>query len=525
MAPSEKMGVPEEEPLKVKEKPKKKTFKEKIAVIKENITVEPLLICHVIPGVLSRLATQNLNLDKACRVNMQFGDHICDALIAKEETKYLKQELAVQELISGMEMWKHVLLTALPTFLIIFVGAWSDKTGKRKICILLPILGDLLMCISNILSVYFFYEVPVEVTMFFEGFFPAITGSWVTMYMGVFAYISDISSTESRTFRVGLTNLCLTTGGPIGSVLSGILLKMTGYYGVFSISALLNLFSIVYGLVYIKDPERPIAEKLEKNESSDVRGFLKSFFDIKHVKDTCTVAFKKGPNNRRTKSILVLASIAFIYGPSHGEYTVRYLYTRYRFNWDALMYSFYGTFFICAHSLGALISISLFSHRLKWDDSMLGLLSNGSKIVGALYTGLARNTMDMYIAVAVEMFNATSFTALRSISSKLVTSDELGKMTSFFNLMEVVTSMIFGPMYSWIYMTTLEIDAGIVYYVSTVLTIPPLLIFAWFFIQYKKDTARTKTADGEAISGTELQAKKKDSLINSIDLEHEVGGT
>lgn len=264
MAPSEKMGTPEEQPLKVKEKPKKTTFKEKIAVIKENITVEPVLACYVIPGVLSRLANQNLNLDKACRVNMQFGDQVCDALIAKEGTKYLKQELAVQELIAGMEMWKSVLLTALPSFLIIFLGAWSDRTGKRKICILLPIIGDLLMCLSNILNAYFFYELPVEVTMFFDGFFPAITGGWITTYMGVFAYISDISSAESRTFRVGIANLCLTAGGPIGSVLSGILLKLTGYYGVFSVSAFLNLFSIVYGFVYIKDPERPMTEKPKK---------------------------------------------------------------------------------------------------------------------------------------------------------------------------------------------------------------------------------------------------------------------
>uniref|UniRef100_A0A2H1V1J8 SFRICE_002447 n=1 Tax=Spodoptera frugiperda TaxID=7108 RepID=A0A2H1V1J8_SPOFR len=515
------MAIPEEQPLKHKEKPKKKSFKEKLISIKENITVEPVLVCYVVPGVLSRLATQNLNLDKACRVNMKFGDKVCDALIAKKGNQYLKEELAVQELIAGMEMWKSVLLTALPSLLILFLGAWSDRTGKRKICILLPIFGDLLMCLNDLLNAYYFYELPVQVTMFFDGFFPAITGGWITTYMGIFAYISDISSEENRTFRVGIANLCLTAGGPIGSVLSGILLNWTGYYGVFTISALLNLISILYGFFLINDPKRPVTEKPKQNESFNVRGFLKSFFDIKHVKDTLTVAFKKGPNKRRTKSILVLASIAFIYGPSHGEATVRYLFTRYRFNWDALMYSFYSTFFICIHALGALVSISLFSHRLRWDDSVLGLISNGSKVVGALYTGLARNTRDMYIAVAIEMFNATSFTALRSISSKLVTSDELGKMTSFFNLMEVVTSMIFGPLYSWIYMCTLETDAGIVYYFSTALTIPPLLFFVWFFIQNRKDVAALEDKCDDA--ATELQSKrKKDSLINSLDLDHEL---
>ncbi|CAH0727977.1 unnamed protein product, partial [Brenthis ino] len=418
------MATKEEEPLKEQKPRKKKSLRDKINYIRENITVEPVLITSVVPGVLARLATQNLNLDKACRVNLQYGDTVCNALIAKEGTKYQSQELIVQELIASMEAWKNIILTAIPSLLILFIGAWSDRTGKRKICILLPIVGDFLTCLSNILNAYYFYELPVQITMFFEAFFPAITGGWITTYMGTFSYISEISSEETRTFRVGIANLCLSAGGPIGTALSGILLKHIGYYGVFSLSSLLFCFSICHGLFYLKDPERPKSDK--KEDKPTILGSVKSFFDLKHVKDTITVAFKKGPNNRRIKSILVLASIAFIYGPSYGEFTVRYLFTRYRFNWDALKYSFYNTFYICIHILGALISVSIFSRRWKWGDATLGLLSVVSKIVGGLCTGLARNSLEMYLAVAVEMFNATSFTALRSVSSKLVTSDELG---------------------------------------------------------------------------------------------------
>ncbi|XP_046960928.1 proton-coupled folate transporter-like isoform X2 [Vanessa cardui] len=479
-----KMNSHEEEPLKaVKEKAKRKTIKEKIAYIKENITLEPVLISYVVPGVLARLATQNLNLDKACRVNLQYGEAVCNALIAKEGTRYQKEELIVQELIASMEAWKNIILTAIPSLLILFIGAWSDRTGNRKICIILPIVGDLLMCLSNILNAYYFYELPVQITMFFEAFFPAITGGWITTYMGAFSYISEISSEETRTFRVGIANLCLTAGGPIGTALSGILLKHIGYYGVFSISSILFCFSICHGYVYIKDPVRPKSEK--KDERTGIIASVKSFFDIKHVKDTLSVAFKKGPNNRRLKSILILTSIAFIYGPAYG----------------------------------ALISISVFSRKWKWDDSTLGLISNVSKIIGGLATGLARNSLEMYLAVAIETFNATSFTALRSISSKLATNDELGKMTSVFNLTEVLTSMVFGPIYSWIYMMTLKIDAGIIYYCSTVLTIPPILIFNWFHIQNKKNSKQeNKDSDGEKETKEQDSNQKQENLVHSIDL-------
>ncbi|XP_037298056.1 uncharacterized protein LOC119190387 [Manduca sexta] len=214
-----------------------------------------------------------------------------------------------------------------------------------------------------------------------------------------------------------------------------------------------------------------------------------------------------------------------------GEFTVRYLFCRYRFNWDALKYSFYNTFYIVTHLVGAFVSISLFSRRFKWDDSVLGLISNFSKIIGSLTTGFARNSTELYIAVAIETFNATSFTALRSISSKLVASDELGKMTSVFNLMEVLTSMVFGPIYSWIYMMTIPIDAGIIYYVSTLLTIPTLMIFGWFFIQHKKNARRPNIeAIDENLEMSNNKNKKEEeeakpskevSLISSIDLADE----
>ena len=264
------MATKEEEPLKEQKVEKKKSYIEKIRYIKDNITLEPVLISYVVPGVIARLATQNLNLDKACRVNLKYGDSVCDALIAKEGDRYQEEELMVQELIASMEAWKNIILTAIPSLLILFVGAWSDRTGKRKICILLPIIGDLLMCLSNILNAYYFYEIPVQVTMFFEAFFPAITGGWVTTYMGAFTYISEISSEETRTFRVGIANLCVTVGSPIGTALSGILLKHIGYYGVFSIRSLLFCFSLLHGYFYLKDPERKIRNpKSHKKEVSN----------------------------------------------------------------------------------------------------------------------------------------------------------------------------------------------------------------------------------------------------------------
>lgn len=73
------------------EKPKpwkKMSFREKCKHVTENITVEPMLACYIMPSVLAGLATQNLNLEKACRVNLNYGTHVCDALTRRETANF-----------------------------------------------------------------------------------------------------------------------------------------------------------------------------------------------------------------------------------------------------------------------------------------------------------------------------------------------------------------------------------------------------------------------------------------------------
>lgn len=232
---------------------KKLTFTERMALIKRNITVEPIMLCYVMPSVLASLATQNLNLEKACRVNLNYSDEVCTALKLRQTENYTEYETSVQLLIASIQGWKNAMQTTIPAILILFVGAWSDKTGKRKACIMLPIVGEFLTCIGFLFNTYFFYELPAEVAALTESLFPAITGGYFTNFVGVFSYIGDVTTTEERTFRLGIVNLCMMLGYPLGSALSGVLLSAIGYYGIYSLSASLYFLSLIYGYYTLKD--------------------------------------------------------------------------------------------------------------------------------------------------------------------------------------------------------------------------------------------------------------------------------
>lgn len=66
------------------------TFKEKCHYLWHNITVEPLLTGVILPSMLTNLATQNLNLEKACRVNLDFNSTVCDALTLRQTANFTK---------------------------------------------------------------------------------------------------------------------------------------------------------------------------------------------------------------------------------------------------------------------------------------------------------------------------------------------------------------------------------------------------------------------------------------------------
>lgn len=239
---------------KQEDEPKKTlTFTERLRTIKRNITVEPIMLGYIMPSVLASLATQNLNLEKACRVNLNYSSEICTALKLRQTEDYMDYENNVQLLIASIQSWKNAMQTTIPAILILFVGAWSDKTGRRKACILMPIIGEFLTCIGFLLNTYFFDELPAEVAALTESLFPALTGGYFTNFVGVFSYIGDVTTNEERTFRVGIVNLCMMLGYPFGSALSGVLLSAIGYYGIYSLSASLYLLSVIYGYYTLED--------------------------------------------------------------------------------------------------------------------------------------------------------------------------------------------------------------------------------------------------------------------------------
>lgn len=218
---------------------KKKEYRNNLSVklkmIATNITVEPLLICAILPNLMTVMTTHNLTLEKSCRVNLAFEDRICNALSIRNRSypDYQTYEDAVQISVANLAIWRNLTLSIIPAILLPFLGAWSDRHKKRKPVFLNPILGEVVISILMLVCVYFFHELPAQVNIVAESIPLAFCGGLFAMFMGLYSYISGITTVETRTIRIGVIQTTFTVSFCIGMVLSGILFENMGFYGKF----------------------------------------------------------------------------------------------------------------------------------------------------------------------------------------------------------------------------------------------------------------------------------------------------
>lgn len=165
--------------------------------------------------------------------------------------------------------------------------------------------------------------------------------------------------------------------------------RKIGFYGVFTMAGLLYSVALFYGIFVLKEvPPKKLttiaeaaAATIEKSAAVK-KSMLADFFDFAHVRETFRVAFKSGQKNRRSKIIMLMVVVIIVIGPQHGtclhpaiaqktyrikliliwtvnfstlrtgEMSLFYLFTRYKFNWSEVEFSFFSTYNMAIHLIG-----------------------------------------------------------------------------------------------------------------------------------------------------------------------------
>ncbi|XP_065210765.1 lysosomal proton-coupled steroid conjugate and bile acid symporter SLC46A3-like [Planococcus citri] len=433
----------------------------------KHISIEPAYALYWIADYQSTFYQQNLILQKACRIN---ATHEPDLYTPCDDEK---KGLAF---VAFVNSWFHLISAIIVTLLCAVYIKWSDRAGRqRKFILILPTIGLNLMILSSFLHAFFWTLDPIYSVITYE-LMQFFTGGPILYYFAAMLYISDVSSAENRTARLGvlatMQYICL----PVGNVCSGFILKQLGFTKSFLISFIISMGALVLGIRYIKDVSEPVEKKTP---------FWKSLNPI-NITSAIEVVFKKRRNNLRLiLNIMLVAKILVLFSRA-GEKSVLYIYMRHCFHWDERQYSFFDAFKNTGVIIGVLISMLLFSKYMKMHDVKIALFSSVWDTAAAISYLFASQSWQFYVIAILDMFHGAAFLAAKSYTTKIVETSELGNLTSVSALLSFI-SFLNKPTYNLLFKSYMDIFPNCFFLVSIAICILSCISFATCLVLLKEN--------------------------------------
>lgn len=210
-------------------------------------------------------------------------------------------------------MWRNIVENIFPIFLVFFVGAWTDKYG-RKYPMLAVIISFILQDAILIGTVVAGKLAGVWTVALVSSLIISLSGNQACFISSAFSYISDHTPVDKRTVRTGVCHSLFFLGLTVGIAAGGILAKSgLGFVKIFTIAAGLELFALVYLIISMKNQPLPGVTK-----GKTAMQIFMELFDFQLIKDAGKCIVKKREGNTRLKLGLLILSHCCVLMPMRG---------------------------------------------------------------------------------------------------------------------------------------------------------------------------------------------------------------
>jgi MFS family permease len=278
------------------------------SLVRKYVTVEPCFFFAFSAFEITNFLNANLYLQKTCRD---------DTFTAPDLSTPCDDEKR------GLEFVATVLnSTLLPSMCLaliftIFASGYSDAAGrKRKIFVLVAVIGTILRTVSTMLQTLFWHWSPLLGVI--ANILVADTlGGLLSFFNFIYAHLFDKTPIESRLTRVTLLSVLQTLAVIVGKGCAGYLLRVYGFLISYSVCLVLELLALISAFVFIQE-EPSVSMKHENTKLVQVFGF-------KRVWETFgIILFPKNKPKREMVSIWILQLInLFVYFPFFGTKTLQ----------------------------------------------------------------------------------------------------------------------------------------------------------------------------------------------------------
>ncbi|CAG7818478.1 unnamed protein product [Allacma fusca] len=494
---------------------------------------------------LTYVIYQNLFIEKICKIDLGYGQAICD--MYEQSTNISGSDFLrplmnqIQTRSSEFSMYNSLVENSFPVILVLFLGVWSDQKKRRKPTLILSLVGKLVRTLGLLLNAYF-PSWPSWILLITAALPHSLGGANAVFQMSAFSYISDSTKSSSRTWRITVVEIFWYLGTPVGLSLGAYLFQVGGYLCVFGASFACHLIGVLYTIFVL--PEVPSQELKSLNSgkhntygtdissqeariSYESSGSVGSYChnnntnekkpllvnlqcDIKeksHIEGDTNASESETDDETSTVYELVIGSVKSIvksrpkymrecllaicaiwllyFSSSHGESSMKYLFTRNKFSWREQQFSLWTIVEAAVGVIGLTAVMPLCNKILKLSDPLLGVIGAFSRISSRLCYALAPTSDYLYVGTVFDAGGVMTTLAARTLASKCVPRNERGRIFAFLGCIEALVPFFAVPMYSFIYTSTLKTVPSSIYYTSTGIYTIIFIIFGLIFIGLK----------------------------------------
>ncbi|XP_038217519.1 solute carrier family 46 member 3-like isoform X2 [Zerene cesonia] len=401
--------------------------------------LEPALVGAMIAINLGQTSLQNFYLRTACTVDLQKPIDICSKGVGDD---FRAAEVASQVVVSSVNVSRSFIGSLISTIVLLFVGPWSDCSGRRKPTLIMPLVGMTVMTTAVLLMLTFPGASTVQV-LYAVQIPMSIGGNFGLLLAASFSHIGDLCHATGRdvTRTMGTHRAAIQIAHVVGSVSGPLLYRQLGFYGVFPLVLILQVLSLIYVIVSVKDVNVNVDNKVS------VLNWRLPFNAIH-----CLVRKRDG-----YKRMVILLMLVVTLGDRmmlSAEVLLSYMYYRFKFNWDDILFGSFLAYRNIVSFFGTLLILTVLKRRLRLSDEMVGVVSCMSYTVATSGLIAARNTLVVFIIPIIGIISQGSQVVQRPIINKQILPTEQGKIYSVLGALESATQTISSPLYSLLYSAT-----------------------------------------------------------------------
>ncbi|XP_072379358.1 probable peptidoglycan muropeptide transporter SLC46 [Diabrotica undecimpunctata] len=408
---------------------------------KWGLTIEIPLLLTYFTFFMDAGIILNLNLYLTCYTLKEYPEQNCSRLGRYKDNATKHLEELVQPEAAYVTTITEMVPAALPVFVSLMIGSWSDKHGRK------PVMVYVLTCLSISCGVgailINFCKNPYLLML---GAIPAMAcGGGMTFFSVTLAYINEISTPSNISIRMAIFEVISVFSTCFGTLASIPLLYATSYSTVYVISCSLIFSSAVYTYFLVSEPLKNISD--EKRSFSNV-------FTCDNFKEIFMVPFKRRPHNKRSLILLLLLITVLLNMVMSGEKTVQTLYLMKVFKWTSQEVNVFSSWSCVVFVIGTVVFTFLLNKKLHIKESYLTVVGIVSLIVSSILYGIAKNNWFIYLSVPVTILRSLINPMLRTLLGKNIAREEMGKIFSLIYVLNTFLQLGGGLMYNNIYQHT-----------------------------------------------------------------------